>query len=78
MSVNYQPLEIKGAHAFLRAMLNAGEDDLEAELRQYVLCFIVTVALFFFLVEILWCDYGLIFLGHRGDPDSNIQLAFRD
>ncbi|KAL1718352.1 cytochrome P450 [Schizophyllum commune] len=33
VSVNYQPLEIKGAHAFLRAMLNAGEDDLEAELR---------------------------------------------
>ncbi|KAL1672543.1 cytochrome P450 [Schizophyllum commune] len=32
-SVKYQPLEIKGAHAFLRAMLNAGEDDLEAEPR---------------------------------------------
>ncbi|KAI5888148.1 cytochrome P450 [Schizophyllum commune H4-8] len=32
-SVDYQPLELKGAHAFLRAMLNAGEDDLEAELR---------------------------------------------
>ena len=45
--MKYQPLEIKGTHAFLRAMLNAGEDDLEAELRQYVLFFIASVALFF-------------------------------
>ena len=33
----YEPLEMKALHAFLRTMLNAGEDDLAPELRQCVI-----------------------------------------
>ncbi|KAL1672541.1 cytochrome P450 [Schizophyllum commune] len=32
-SINVRPLELKSAHTFLRNMLDAGEDDLEAEIR---------------------------------------------
>ena len=35
-SIGFRPLELEATHTFLRNMLAAGEDDLEAEVRLYV------------------------------------------